>query len=64
MSNSIDIRVSGTFEIKVFVFVVINKVLNIMNIFVDLKTKVFTLQKAKHVSFFANFTYFRTALNI
>lgn len=42
MSNSIDIRVSSTFEIKVFVFVVINKVLNIMNIFVDLKTKVFT----------------------
>ena len=42
MSNSIDIRVSGTFGIKVFVFVVINKVLNIMNIFVDLKTKIFT----------------------
>ena len=34
MSNSIDIRLSGTFENKVFVFVVINKVLNIMNIFV------------------------------
>ena len=43
MSNSIDIRVSGTFEIKVFVFVVINKVLNIMNIFVDLKTWIFTM---------------------
>lgn len=52
MSNSIDIRVSGAFEIKVFVFVVINKVLNIMNIFVDLKTKVFTMSKAKHVSIF------------
>ena len=55
MSNSIDIRVSGTFGIKVFVFVVINKVLNIMNIFVDLKTKIFTFLKAKHVSIFAKF---------
>ena len=34
MSNSIDIRVSGAFEIKVFVFVVIDKVMHIMNIFV------------------------------
>ena len=43
LSNSIDTRVSGTFEIKVFVFVVINKVLNIMNIFVDSKIWTFTL---------------------
>ena len=55
MSNSIDIRVSGTFGIKVFVFVVINKVLNIMNIFVDLKTSIFTFKIAKHVSIFAKF---------
>ena len=34
MSNPIDIRVSGTFEIKVFVFIVIDKVMHIMNIFV------------------------------
>ena len=34
MSNPIDIRVPGTFEIKVFVFIVINKVMHIMNIFV------------------------------
>ena len=53
MSNSIDIRVSGTLEIKVFVFVVINKVLNIMNIFVDLKTSIFTFKIARHVSIFA-----------
>ena len=43
MSNSIDIRVSGTFESGIFVFVVINKVLNIMNIFVDLKYELFTI---------------------
>ena len=45
MSNSIDIRVSGTFEIKVFVFVVINKVLNIMNIFAHRMFIIFEFEK-------------------
>jgi hypothetical protein len=37
MSNSVFTGVSGAFEIKVFVFVVIDKVMHIMNIFVDSK---------------------------
>jgi len=62
MSNSIDIRVSGTFEIKVFVFVVINKVLNIMNIFVDLQILFFGFKNGIDARFFANFLTWETSL--
>ena len=55
MSNSIVIRVLSTFEIKVFVFVVINKVLNIMNIFVDLQILFFGFKNGIDARFFANF---------
>ena len=45
MSNSIDIGVSGTFKIKVFVFIVINKVLNIVNIFAHRMFIIFEFEK-------------------
>ena len=41
------IRGLGTFEIKVFVFVVINKVLNIMNIFDVFLFMILTLKRRK-----------------
>ncbi|MBP5304892.1 MAG: hypothetical protein J6Z02_03505, partial [Lachnospiraceae bacterium] len=55
LSNPLFIGTSGTFEFEVFVFVVINKVLNIMNIFEDERFSVFEFEKEFDVRFFANF---------
>ena len=45
----------ATFENEVFVFIVIDKVLNIMNIFVDCFFAKIRFEKEDDVRFFANF---------
>ena len=50
------IRLLGTFKIKAVVFIVINKVLNIMNIFVDSLFGFLALKYSIHNRFFANFS--------